>query len=91
MKTKFMPISKEELLKLPTDVVEDVKSTLEIYNECNITFENGKYKVSSAICISSEYAPDHKFIGVVYANDIFTKEEIEANIAELDKMNWDLY
>lgn len=83
MKKKFMPISKEELSKLPEQVQEEVRSTLRVYNECNVTFEYGRYEVSASVSIKSKYAPDHKFIGVAYVDDIYTLEERTQNYIEV--------
>lgn len=79
---KFMPISKEQLNAMPTNVREDVYSTLKAYDECNITYEYGKYVVSTCVGITKEYAPDHKFIGNVYVDDIYTLEERTQNYME---------
>jgi hypothetical protein len=71
---KFKPISKEELEKLPEEVVAQVKNDLKAYNECDITYENEKYHIGCCM-IKDHYAADHKFIGVAYAEDIYTLEE----------------
>ena len=78
---KFKPISKEELEKLPEEFVTKVKNILKAYNECEIEFENGNYKIGSC-CISNYYAPDHKFIGIAYQDDIYTTEERIQNYKE---------
>lgn len=82
MRKKFMPISKEQLSKLPVEVQEKVKSTLRVYSECNVTFEYGRYWVCAGVCIKSEYGADHEFIGVAYADDIYTLEERTQNYIE---------
>lgn len=68
--------------ELSNEVQEEVKRNLKSYSETNVIFENGKYTVSPAIMIKKVYAEDHRFIGVYYAEDIFTKEERIVNYAE---------
>ena len=48
------------------------------FNTTNITYEYGAFEVSPNLCISNEYAPDHKFIGTVKADEWFTKEQLMA-------------
>lgn len=83
MKNKLYAISKEQLSKLPVEVQEEVKSALRAYDECHITFEYGKYEVSVAVSIKKAYAPDHKFIGTAYVEDIYTLEERTKNYIEV--------
>lgn len=68
-------LSLKELENLPKELVEDVKKTLKCYDETYITFDYGEYKEMPAIGIYGKYAPDHKFIGTVRAEDIYTLEE----------------
>ena len=79
---KEFAISKEEFEKLPGEIQEKCKSTLKAFDEVSVDFENGAYKVSTGSWIASSYAPDHKFIGVVYADDIFTEKERIINYVE---------
>lgn len=83
MKTKYMPLSKEQLRTLPETVQKDVLSVLRAYNECNVIYENGKYNVSAGIALTKTYANDHRFIGVAYADDIYTIEERTQNYIEV--------
>lgn len=68
--------------ELPQEVQTEVKKVLRAYDECPVTFEYGRYDVGGGICIKKEYAADHDFIGVYYAEDIFTEEERIINYAE---------
>lgn len=68
--------------ELPADVQADVKRVLRVYDECPVTYEYGRYNVGGGICIKKNYAPDHEFIGVYYADDVFTEEERIINYAE---------
>ena len=67
-------ISKEQFNNLPEDVKEKCRNILTAYDTVYISFEYGQYKVSTAIVICASYAPDHKFIGAVLAEDIFTED-----------------
>ena len=75
-------LSKAVLNELPKAVQDEVLDTLKAYNEANVEFSSGKYHVSTGLCIRAEYAPDHKFIGVFCADDIYTPEERDANHLE---------
>ena len=68
--------------ELPVDVQAEVKRVLHAYDECPVTYEYGRYDVGGGICIKKNYAPDHEFIGVYYADDVFTEEERIINYAE---------
>lgn len=77
--SKKYAISKEQLEALPEKVCAKAKDILKAYDEVNITYEYGEYKVSSCISICAYYAPDHKFIGTAYAEDIYTSAERRQN------------
>lgn len=68
--------------QLPEEVQADVKRVLRAFDECPVVYEHGKYIIGGGICIKAKYAEDHKFIGVYYADDIFTEEERIINYAE---------
>ncbi len=55
-----------------------IVSDLSIFDETNITYENGEFIVSPNIAILKEYAKDYKFIGTVKVDEWFTKEQIKA-------------
>ena len=75
-------LNKEEIEKLPNEVQEEIYHTLKAYNEVNIIYENGGYNVNTYTMISSKYAIDYKFIGVVKKEDIYTEEEMIINDVE---------
>lgn len=75
-------LSIEELNNLPQEVINKAKETLKAYDMVTIVFEYGEYKVQTGNCITNEYAEDHKVIGNVYANDIFTEAEKIINYIE---------
>lgn len=68
--------------ELPENVQREIKKCLHAFPECNVTFENGKFTVSTGVSLKAQYAADHKFIGVFYVEDIFTEEEQIINYAE---------
>lgn len=72
-------LTKETLITLPTEIQNEIKDTLKVYDDCTVIFENGRYNVSPAISLKDEYAKDHKYIGVFYADDIYTAEERTEN------------
>ena len=49
-------------------------NTLKAYDECDIEYENGEYRIG-ACCVAKHYAQDHKYIGYVKQEDIYTLEE----------------
>jgi hypothetical protein len=75
-------INKETFKTLPQEVQNDCKATLKAFSEVHVVFENGKYDVSPNVSIKAQYAPDHKFIGTLLAEEIFTKEERMVNYIE---------
>lgn len=48
------------------------------FDETNITFEYGAFRVSPSLSIVSRYAPDHTFIGTVKAGEWYTQEQLKA-------------
>ena len=59
-------------------LIAEIASNLCCYNETNITYEYGEFKVSPSIAILSKYAPDHTFIGTVKADEWYTPEQLKA-------------
>ena len=68
--------------ELPENIQKKVKEILTCYDECNVIFEYGEYKVSTGMAIKNHYAPDHKVIGYYNKNEIYTKEEQIINYVE---------
>lgn len=79
---KRYAISKEQLEALPEEVCAKAKDILKAYDEVSIIYEYGEYRVSPCVAICAHYAPDHKFIGTAYAEDIFTAAERRENYKE---------
>ncbi len=80
---KYLSINIEQLNKLPLNVVSQVKDKLTLYSQVYIFFQNGNYEVSINTYISDIYAEDYQFIGIVYEEDIFTKEQINQQHKDL--------
>ena len=51
----------------------DIKGTLEVYDKVFVTYDNGRYHFSSMLICDSHYAPDHRMVGIIYAEDILGK------------------
>jgi hypothetical protein len=78
MKKQFA-LTKEQLKNLPEEIQNKVQNTLKAFSECSVIYENGKYNISTAICLMAKYPKDHKFIGIFYQEDIYTIEERTEN------------
>ena len=77
-------LTKAKVEALPIEIAKDIKETLTCYDEVFVTYEYGKYKVSTGCGICSSYAPDHRVVGTVYAKDIYTTEERKENLRILN-------
>lgn len=75
-------INNEEFNRLPADVREKCANVLKAYDKVYVSYEYGKYNVSTGVCIKAGYAPDHKFIGCFLADEVFTEEERMINYVE---------
>lgn len=64
----------ELIESLPDEVAREVLDTLKYFTECYVTFQYGKFEVSTGIGIYSRYAPDHKFWGSAKANNIYSPQ-----------------
>ena len=51
-------LTKEDIERLPLETKNDVYETLKSYNEANIIFEDGKYKVTTWTGVYSTYSKD---------------------------------
>ena len=67
----------KEISTLPLQVRVHIMETLKAYDEVTVTYENGEYHYG--LCIKSHYAPDHEFIGVYKANELYTLEQRTEN------------
>lgn len=64
---------------LPQEVQEQAKSVLRAFPRVHITFEYGKYHVSSGIALLASYPEDFKVIGDYTDKEIFTEDERTLN------------
>lgn len=75
-------LNKEELNKLPKEVIKEAKNTLKAYGKVNVIFQNGNYKVQCGSLLLNEYPEDFKVIGTAYAEDIFDEKDRMINYIE---------
>lgn len=59
-------------------LIAAIASDLCAFDETNITYEYGAFKVSPSLSLVKEYAPDHTFIGTVKAEEWYTQEQLKA-------------
>lgn len=71
--TRISTITKEQILNESKELFDKVAEYLKAYDECFITYENGKY--SFGCCIKSNYSADHRVLGTILADDFYTPEE----------------
>ena len=77
--------------KFPKRVQKEIIYVLRTYNECNVSFEFGKWEVSPDSWIKSSYAKDHRVFGTFYYDTLVgkvkgLKEEREKAHEESSKM-----
>jgi len=66
-------LTRTEVENMPKEIREEVLEMLTAYDECDIWFEDGKYNTITVL--KANYSKDHKYIGHVEANDIYTETE----------------
>lgn len=66
-------LDSEDFKLFSEEVQEKVISVLGAYDECNVSYENGRWEVSPNCWIVSKYAKDHKFYGTFYYDDLANK------------------
>jgi hypothetical protein len=64
-------------------VMKQALATLMFYDKTHITYEEGKYWENPNLTISATYAKDFKFVITIKKEDVFTPEQIEANLKAL--------
>lgn len=74
--------TKQDFNTLPMSVQTEIKNTLRAYDKVNVTFENGKYRVSTGTCLTKYYADDFKTIGTYTKEEIYTADEMIINYVE---------
>ena len=68
-----------ELKYLPKAIQKQVKSTLRVYADCSVVFENGRYSVGGGVTLKAYYADDHEVIGNYRADEVYTETERTEN------------
>lgn len=63
----------EDFKKFPKEVQKEIVWVLSAYNECNVSFEYGRWEVSPDSWIASQYAKDHRVFGTFYYDDLVEK------------------
>ena len=64
-------------------ILREAIPTLMFYDQTHITYELGLYFESPNLTVQSHYAKDFKFILTLKKEDVFTAEQIEANLKAL--------
>lgn len=82
----------EDFKKFPKEVKKEIISVLGVYNECNVSFEYGRWEISPDSWIASQYAKDHRFFGTFEYDNLVNKvkrlkEAREKYEADFSKIN----
>ena len=72
----------EILNLLSEELKQTVLNTLSAFDSVIIDFENGKYKIGS-LSLRDKYPADFRQVGVIHNFDVFSKEEMRINRANL--------
>lgn len=80
--TKAEGMTKAQVMEFPANVQESIMETLKAYNQVHVSYEDGNYRVSTAIGIKASYGQDHRYVGTVYSTDVYTLEERTENYIE---------
>lgn len=71
-----------DINNLPREIQNEIRETLKCYDEVNVIFENGEYKVRMGYMLQREYSSDFKIIGEFKANEVFSDNERIVNYIE---------
>jgi hypothetical protein len=77
-----MRLTPAEIEELPDEVQREVCETLRVFAKCLVVYENSAYHVLTGAVVKARYAPDHKVLGVVYDEDVYTSDERICNYIE---------
>jgi hypothetical protein len=80
--TKAEGMTKAQVMELPADVQMAIMDTLKAFKQVYVSYENGSYNASTAVGVKATYQQDHKFVGIVYADNMYTIEERTENYIE---------
>lgn len=59
--------------KFPKRVQKEIISVLAAFNECNVSFEFGKWDITPDVCIKAYYGKDHRVFGTFYYDTLVDK------------------
>ena len=59
---------------LPIDVQNEVKNTLKAFDRCNVTIEEGVYKVHTSYMLTSDNR-DIQHLGEIHKDDVYSNDE----------------
>lgn len=68
---------------LPEETQYKVKDVLKAFGQVSVTYEYGKFEVSTAICVRAYYHYDHIVCGRYNQTDVYTEEERRQNYREV--------
>lgn len=71
-----MPTTGE--IRTDKQLIAKIAKTLCCFDDANIIYERGEFKVSPDCAIVSKYAPDYTFIGTAVKKEWYTPEQIKA-------------
>ena len=63
----------EDFKKFPKHIQKEIISVLGAYNECNVSFEYGRWEVSPDCWSAAQYAKVHRVFGTFYYDDLVEK------------------
>lgn len=72
-----------KLEDLPESIQMEVMRILKAFHRVTVTYEYGKFNVSTGCCIKAEYGIDHFVCGRYTDEEVYTEEEREQNYKEL--------
>lgn len=82
MSYKVFKSGEMPLEELPELIQTQVKSVLRAYPRCTVTYEYGKFSVSTCCCIKNHYSFDDYLAGTYWDRDVYTEEERKQNYIE---------
>jgi hypothetical protein len=69
-------------------IAKEIMSTLAVYETTRIWYENGEYNSTPHAILTATYAADRRMVTTIKDNEVYTPEQLKANLAELSKATW---
>jgi len=87
-----MKLDFQDFKKFPKEVQKEIIWVLGAYDECNVSFEYGRWEISPDSWIASQYAKDHRVFGTFEYDNLVNKvkglkEAREKYKADFSKIN----